>query len=174
MRATKVSRNFKRDYRREQSGVLGKKLDALLLEVTGLLATDSPLPSRYIDHALVGEWTAHRDCHIRPRSPPPLFLRRRESRQSAAGFARTCGIVSVRRSPVTALDRRSFSSGTRRLYHAASERPAEARGSMKSSLAFLIILSCCVGVSPLVHAASPDGAPSYGPQLEGFDYPWSV
>jgi len=45
---------------------LGKKLDALLLEVTALLATDSQLPSRYLDHALVGEWKDHRDCHIRP------------------------------------------------------------------------------------------------------------
>jgi len=66
MRATKLTRNFKRDYRREQSGALGKKLDAFLLEVTELLATDSPLPSRCVDHALVGEWKDHRDCHIRP------------------------------------------------------------------------------------------------------------
>ena len=66
MRTTKLTRNFKRDYRREQSGVLGRRLDALLLEVTELLAADSPLPSRYVDHALVGEWKDHRDCHIRP------------------------------------------------------------------------------------------------------------
>ncbi len=66
MRAIKLTRNFKRDYRREQSGVLGKKLDALLLEVTGLLAADSPLPPRYVDHELVGEWKDYRDCHIRP------------------------------------------------------------------------------------------------------------
>lgn len=66
MRATKLTRNFKRDYRREQSGVFAKKLDGLLMEVTELLAADSPLPPRYTDHALVGEWKDHRDCHIRP------------------------------------------------------------------------------------------------------------
>jgi mRNA interferase YafQ len=66
MRTTKLTQNFKRDYRREQSGVLGKKLDALLLEVTRLLAADAPLAPRYADHELVGAWKDHRDCHIRP------------------------------------------------------------------------------------------------------------
>ncbi len=45
---------------------MGKKLDALLLEVTALLAADSPLPPRYFGHELVGEWKDYRDCHIRP------------------------------------------------------------------------------------------------------------
>jgi mRNA interferase YafQ len=31
-----------------------------------LLANDEPLPRRYFDHALAGEWSDHRDCHIRP------------------------------------------------------------------------------------------------------------
>jgi len=66
MRTTKLTRNFKRDYRREQSGRLASKLDALLLEVTTLLAADSQLPQRYVDHALIGRWKDHRDCHIRP------------------------------------------------------------------------------------------------------------
>ena len=66
MRTTKLTKNFKRDYRREQSGVLGKRLDALLVEVTGLLAADQPLPPRYVDHQLAGAWNEYRDCHIRP------------------------------------------------------------------------------------------------------------
>ena len=28
--------------------------------------TDAPLPTRYVDHPLAGEWKDHRDCHIRP------------------------------------------------------------------------------------------------------------
>jgi mRNA interferase YafQ len=28
------------------------------------------LPVRYVDHALVGEWKDHRDCHIRPDLAP--------------------------------------------------------------------------------------------------------
>jgi mRNA interferase YafQ len=66
MRTVKYTGRFKRDYRRERSGVLGKKLDALLMEVVDLLAADKPLPRRNVDHQLAGEWKDHRDCHIRP------------------------------------------------------------------------------------------------------------
>jgi mRNA interferase YafQ len=66
MRAIKYTRRFKRDYRREKSGVLGKRLDVLLMEAVNLLASDAALPPRYVDHALAGEWGDHRDCHIRP------------------------------------------------------------------------------------------------------------
>jgi mRNA interferase YafQ len=66
MRAIKYTSRFKRDYRREKSGVLGKKLDKLLLDAVNLLAADAPLPQRYVDHSLAGEWNDHRDCHIRP------------------------------------------------------------------------------------------------------------
>jgi mRNA interferase YafQ len=30
-----------------------------------MLAKDKPLPWRYFDHPLSGEWSDHRDCHIR-------------------------------------------------------------------------------------------------------------
>lgn len=66
MRTVKYSSRFKRDYRREKSGVLGRKLDALLGEVVDLLLADKPLPRRNVDHQLSGEWKDHRDCHIRP------------------------------------------------------------------------------------------------------------
>lgn len=66
MRAISYTHSFKRDYRRKKSGVLGKKLDTLLTEAVNLLAADAPLPARYVDHALAGEWSDHRDCHIRP------------------------------------------------------------------------------------------------------------
>lgn len=66
MRAIKYTSRFRRDYRREQSGVLGKKIDQLLMDAVNLLAADQPLPARYCDHELVGEWKDHRDCHLRP------------------------------------------------------------------------------------------------------------
>lgn len=66
MRATKRTSRFKRDYRRELSGVSGKKLESLLRSVVELLADDKPLPQRCVDHALSGEWQNYRDCHIRP------------------------------------------------------------------------------------------------------------
>jgi mRNA interferase YafQ len=66
MRAIKRTGQFKRDYRREKSGKLGKKLDALLSGILVLLLEDKPLPQSAVDHALTGEWKDHRDCHIRP------------------------------------------------------------------------------------------------------------
>jgi mRNA interferase YafQ len=48
------------------AGVLGKKLDGLLLEALELLASDQSLPQRHFDHPLSGEWSGFRDCHIRP------------------------------------------------------------------------------------------------------------
>ena len=66
MRAIERTSRFKRDYRREKSGVLGKKLDALLIEAIDLLASDRALTHRYFDHPLSGEWSGFRDCHIRP------------------------------------------------------------------------------------------------------------
>jgi mRNA interferase YafQ len=66
MREVKYAARFKRDYRREKSGRHGKQLDALLMEVVNLLAADTPLPRRNVDHPLSGEWKDFRDCHIRP------------------------------------------------------------------------------------------------------------
>lgn len=56
MRAIRRTSRFKRDSRRELSGVRGKKLESLLRRVVELLADDKPLPARYVDHALSGEW----------------------------------------------------------------------------------------------------------------------
>jgi len=66
MRAIERTSRFKRDYRREKSRVLSKRLDVLLAEAIDLLASDMPLPHRYFDHPLSGEWSGFRDCHIRP------------------------------------------------------------------------------------------------------------
>jgi mRNA interferase YafQ len=63
MREIERTSRFKRDYRRERSGHLGKKLDVLLLEVLDLLVTDAVLPRRYFDHPLSGDWSGFRDCH---------------------------------------------------------------------------------------------------------------
>lgn len=66
MRTVKHTRRFRRDYQREKSGRHGKRLDADLLATVTFLAKDEPLPRRYFDHPLGGEWDDHRDCHIRP------------------------------------------------------------------------------------------------------------
>ena len=66
MRIVKYTTRFKRDYRREQSATLGKKLDVLLMDAVTLLADNQPLPRRYVNHQLVGEWRDCHDCHLRP------------------------------------------------------------------------------------------------------------
>jgi mRNA interferase YafQ len=66
MRIVRYTSRFRRDYKREKSGRHAKRLDPALLEAVTTLAQDEPLPRRYFDHPLGGEWNDHRDCHIRP------------------------------------------------------------------------------------------------------------
>lgn len=64
----KISRTsrFKKDYKREAKGQHRGTLDADLLAVISLLAADSFLPEKLHDHPRSGEWSDHRDCHIKP------------------------------------------------------------------------------------------------------------
>jgi mRNA interferase YafQ len=66
MRTIRRTARFKRDYKREAKGRYRRTLDRDLVAVVSLLAADAPLPERYRDHALTGDWKDHRDCHIRP------------------------------------------------------------------------------------------------------------
>ncbi|MGA3263078.1 MAG: type II toxin-antitoxin system YafQ family toxin [Terracidiphilus sp.] len=66
MRTIKRTSRFKKDYKREAKGQYRATLDADLLAAVSLLAADSPLPEKFRDHQLTGEWTDHRDCHIKP------------------------------------------------------------------------------------------------------------
>jgi mRNA interferase YafQ len=66
MRTVKYTGRFRRDYRREKLGRHRRHIDAELLEAVTMLANDESLPKRYFDHALSGEWSDYRDCHIRP------------------------------------------------------------------------------------------------------------
>ena len=66
MRIVEDTSRFRRDYKREKAGRYGKRLDADLMAAVTMLAKDEPLPRRYFDHPLSGEWHDHRDCHIRP------------------------------------------------------------------------------------------------------------
>jgi mRNA interferase YafQ len=77
MRAISYTHRFKRDFKREKAGRHGKTLDSELTETVRMLANDTPLPRRYFDHPLSGDWSDHRDCHIKPdlvliyRKPDP-------------------------------------------------------------------------------------------------------
>jgi mRNA interferase YafQ len=54
---------FRRDVKlAERRGKNMSKLRELIL----LLMEGNPLPPRYRDHPLSGDWKHHRDCHIEP------------------------------------------------------------------------------------------------------------
>ncbi|MBQ7795536.1 MAG: type II toxin-antitoxin system YafQ family toxin [Lachnospiraceae bacterium] len=56
---TQFKKDFKLAKRRRQNL-------ALLKEVVTMLANGNPLPERYHDHALSGNWSKYRECHILP------------------------------------------------------------------------------------------------------------
>lgn len=63
MRTLISGAQFRRDVKLAQKR--GKDM-AKLREIVLLLVEGKPLPPRYRDHALGGEWSHHRDCHIEP------------------------------------------------------------------------------------------------------------
>jgi mRNA interferase YafQ len=66
MRTIERTGQFKRDYKRESKGQYRKVLDEALVAVLELILADEPLPAKYRDHPLAGDWSDHRDCHIKP------------------------------------------------------------------------------------------------------------
>ena len=66
MRTIERTGQFKRDFKREQRGRYAAQLTSLLPEVIGRLAQDEELPARFKDHILSGDWSDHRECHIKP------------------------------------------------------------------------------------------------------------
>lgn len=66
IRQIERTKTFKRDYRKVLSTPRYRKIDVWLTEVLDYLCYDKPLPLRYHDHALTGNWGDFRDCHIKP------------------------------------------------------------------------------------------------------------
>ncbi len=65
MRIERTSQ-FKRDYKRESKGAHRTTLDATLGEILNMLIMNQPLDQKYQDHSLSGQWSDHRDCHVKP------------------------------------------------------------------------------------------------------------
>lgn len=59
----KTTTHFKKDYKLAMRR--GRKMN-LLKEVITLLAMGETLPETYKDHALTGNWSEHRECHVQP------------------------------------------------------------------------------------------------------------
>ena len=54
-------------FRKDYKTVKKRGYDITLLEeVLELLCAEKPLPHKYCDHALVGNYSGHRECHISP------------------------------------------------------------------------------------------------------------
>lgn len=63
MLAARRSAQFKRDVRKAEKR--GKNMQALR-ELLELLLAGRPLPARYQDHPLKGDWRGFREAHIEP------------------------------------------------------------------------------------------------------------
>lgn len=66
MRTIERTSQFKRDYKREAKGSYRTTLEVDFIDVLTALANDKPLAEKHHDHALIGDWKDHRDCHIKP------------------------------------------------------------------------------------------------------------
>ncbi len=66
MRTIEYTGQFKRDFKREKKGQHRDVLADALGAVIQTLANDQPLEPRHRDHALTGNWSDHRDCHVQP------------------------------------------------------------------------------------------------------------
>jgi mRNA interferase YafQ len=81
MRRIERSTAFKRDFRKAKAISRYRDLDERLASVLRLLVNDRPLPPRNHDHALSGNWSGYRDCHLWPdllliyAKPSPDVLR---------------------------------------------------------------------------------------------------
>ena len=60
MRTIDWTNAFKRDFKRHGN------LESALVEALWKLSNDEPLPQKFSDHALSGDYKDHRDCHIHP------------------------------------------------------------------------------------------------------------
>jgi mRNA interferase YafQ len=67
MRTIDRSTAFKRDYKRAKASPRHRQdVDRLVSGVVDLLVADQDLPHLYRDHALVGDWSGYRECHLKP------------------------------------------------------------------------------------------------------------
>jgi len=66
MRTIERSSIFRRDYKRETKGQHRTTLDDDLVPVLTALTNDKLLEAWHRDHALSGDWSGYRECHVKP------------------------------------------------------------------------------------------------------------
>jgi mRNA interferase YafQ len=66
MRSIEQTGQFRRDYKRKSKSPHRETLASEFVAIVTALANDQPLAEKHRDHALIGDWKDHRDCHIKP------------------------------------------------------------------------------------------------------------
>jgi len=66
MRTIEWTNAFKRDYKKTLANPRHRDLAQMLEQVATELADDVILAIKYRDHALSGDYTDHRECHLKP------------------------------------------------------------------------------------------------------------
>ena len=67
MRETKLTVKLTTQFRKDYKLAMKRGLKISLLEnIVSLLAQGESLPDKNKDHALSGDWSGHRECHIQP------------------------------------------------------------------------------------------------------------
>ena len=66
MRTIEYASAFKKDFKRVKASLRHKDVEVLLKGALQLLVADEPLPVSQRDHALTGNWSGYRECHLKP------------------------------------------------------------------------------------------------------------
>jgi len=66
MRTIEYASAFKKDFKRVKASPRHKDVEVLLMEALQRLVADEPLPVSQRDHALTGNWSGYRECHLKP------------------------------------------------------------------------------------------------------------
>jgi len=66
MRRIEYTATFRRDFKREKRGQHRRDIDSIISDIVSLLAEDKTLAEKNRDHGLSGNWSDHRECHLKP------------------------------------------------------------------------------------------------------------
>jgi len=54
-------------YKKDLKAAIRRGYDMSIMDTAvGILLSGEPLPEKYYDHALTGNWIGHRECHLTP------------------------------------------------------------------------------------------------------------
>ena len=66
MKRLLLTKDYRKDLKRELRGRYGVQLESLMQPLLTMLQNGETLPDKYRDHALIGDYKGTRECHIKP------------------------------------------------------------------------------------------------------------